>query len=152
MNRAGRGAPIDCPDEAVAAPGQGLDETRGICLVPQGFAQAFDRVIYSAVEVHEGVGGPDPLPQLFTRDRLAGSFEKKLKQLEGLVLQLDLHALLAQLSHAGVKFENPKVHNLAWCSDFLHDDQFKVALASLLDGPDPRILDQSESDPRSGLT
>ncbi len=63
--------------------GRGLNETRSLCLVAQSFAQPFDGVIHSAVEIHESVGRPDPLPQLFAINHLAGPFQKNLKKLRG---------------------------------------------------------------------
>src|ERR1700682_5394637 len=45
--------------EAVATPGQRLDEPRILRRISQRLAQFVDRGIQAVVEVDEGVGGPD---------------------------------------------------------------------------------------------
>ena len=116
LAEAGGVLPLTVPMKRIPASGQGLNETRSLCLVAQSFAQPFDGVIHSAVEIHESVGRPDPLPQLFASNHLAGPFQKNLKKLERLVLQLDLHSLLAQFSRAKINFEHTEANcpQLGW--------------------------------------
>jgi len=67
------------------------------------------------IEIDKSVGGPDFLLQLFPRDHLARIFQQNLKNLQGLLLKLDLDALLAQFPGAQVHFENTEANRrLHW--------------------------------------
>lgn len=47
-------------------------------------------------EVNEGTFGPELLAKLFARDEFAGVFEQGTEDVEGLVLQFEANAALAQ--------------------------------------------------------
>jgi hypothetical protein len=51
------------------------------------------------------------LPELLPGDDLARMFEQKFQNLKWLLLELDLHPLLAQLASLQVGFENAKAHD-----------------------------------------
>jgi hypothetical protein len=57
-------------------------------------------------EIHEGVRGPQPLLKVFASDDLAGVLEQHRQDLEGLLLQPDLQAALAQFASTKVHFEH----------------------------------------------
>ncbi len=58
------------------------------------------------VEIHEGVRRPEPLAQLVARQDLAGTLQQHGEHLEGLLLQLEFRAVLAQLAGTQVHFAN----------------------------------------------
>ena len=57
------------------------------------------------IEVDEGVGWPEAVAELFAGDDLAGFLEEQGKDLEGLVLELDSDAVLAEFAGAEVELE-----------------------------------------------
>jgi hypothetical protein len=65
------------------------------------------------VEIHEGVGWPQLLAQLFARDHLAGALEQQGQHLKGLLLQAQLRTILAQLARGEVQLEDSKPHKSA---------------------------------------
>jgi hypothetical protein len=107
--------------ESVAAFGQGLDEARRFGGIAQGFPQPLDGVVEAVVEIHEGIGGPDAPLQLLARDRLTGMFQKDLQNLEGLLLQLDLHTVLAEFARTQIKLEVSEPECFAGWGNFLQD-------------------------------
>jgi hypothetical protein len=69
------------------------------------------------IEVDKSVGGPDSLLQLFPRDHRAWIFQQNLKNLQGLLLKLDLDALLAQFPGANIHFVDAEANRgLHWVS------------------------------------
>src|SRR2546423_752956 len=72
--------------EAVSAPGQSLNEARVIGVVAQRFAQLVDRPVETALEIHEGVGGPEFLLDLFPGHHLAGPVQQNGQNLKRLLL------------------------------------------------------------------
>jgi hypothetical protein len=113
-SRRGGSASICVPDKTISSSRQGLNESRCICPVAQRLAQSLDGIIYSTIKVHKRVGWPNALPQFLPGHDLARLFEKHLKNLEGLFLQSDLSALLAQLSRTQINFEDAEANNLGW--------------------------------------
>jgi hypothetical protein len=89
-------------NETITALGKGFDEARLIRFVVQGLAQFLDGRIQAMVEIHEGVFGPKPLAKLFSRHYLAGLLQQHGQNLKGLVLKLDLVAVLVKLTGAQV--------------------------------------------------
>jgi len=81
-------------DESVAATRQGFDKTGGLRSVAEGFPQPFDCVINAVVKIDEGIGRPYPLPNLFAGHYLPWLFQQNLQDLERLLLQPDLRAVL----------------------------------------------------------
>jgi hypothetical protein len=78
---------FDRRDEAIAAARQGLDEAGIIGRVAEGVTQAVHRRIQSVVEIHEGVGGPEVLPQFVARDQIAGTRKQVGQDVERLATQ-----------------------------------------------------------------
>ena len=64
-------------------------------------------------EVDERVAGPQPLPELVAGDDLAGPFEQRDQETEGLVGQVQPAAGLAQLTRADVQLEDAEPDNPA---------------------------------------
>jgi hypothetical protein len=62
------------------------------------------------IEINESVGGPNPLLQFVPSDDLAGMLKQDLKNLEGLLLELDPDPVLTQFSGASVQFEDTEAH------------------------------------------
>ena len=106
-------------DEAVSAAGEGFDVTGAGSGISQGFAHLVNGSVEAVVEVDEGVGGPELLLQLFARDDVSGMIEEQSEHLEGLALQAQLDATLAQFSRAEVELEDSETRDLA--VDLGHD-------------------------------
>jgi hypothetical protein len=92
--RCGQGAVFDRSDEPVAAAGQGLDVAGLLRRIAQCVAQSFDRRIKADIEIDKRVGGPKLLVKLFPGYQLARVFHQHGQDLKGLIVKLDLDALL----------------------------------------------------------
>src|SRR6188472_2903809 len=68
------------------------------------------RRVQTMVEVNEGIGGPQFAAQFLPSDYLARVSKRANKNSEGLLLQLDLYAVLAQFAGAQVEFEKTKAN------------------------------------------
>jgi hypothetical protein len=65
------------------------------------------------IKVHEGVGRPELLLQLFTSHDLSGALEQQREDLKGLPLEPHFHAALAQFAGRQVHFEESESDNSA---------------------------------------
>ena len=101
---------LDRSDEPVAALGQRLHKTRVLGAVAQSFAQLIDGDAQAVVKVNSGLRAPEQLLQRFVSDNLAGMFEKRRQQLEGLALQPDMHTGTAQFATVQIGFKNTELH------------------------------------------
>src|SRR5260370_12417536 len=81
--------------EPIAPARHGLDKPWIFGCVPQRLAQSLNGGIQSMLEVYEGAFWPEFLMELFACDHLARLFQQHDQDLKGLVLQLDLQAVLA---------------------------------------------------------
>ena len=91
-------------DEPVTLSGKGFDKTRVFRRIAQRLSQPADCLIQALIEIHKGASRPELLDQLFTGDELAGRFEKRRQDVEGLVLEDDLVSVAMQLG--SLKVEN----------------------------------------------
>ncbi len=105
---------LDGGDEAVAAAGEGFDEARVARLIAQGFADAVDGGVDAVVEVDEGAVGPEGAGYFIAGEDFVGSLEQHQQDLEGLDVELDADALLAQLAGGGVGLEDAEAIALRW--------------------------------------
>ena len=104
----------DRPDETVPATTQGFDESRVLRRVSQRLAELPDGRPQAVIEVHEGVGRPQSILELFARYHVAGTLQKYPKDLEWFLLKLHLQAVLAQLTGTKVNVEDPEVYGSAF--------------------------------------
>jgi hypothetical protein len=88
-------------------PWQRFDEAGVLGVIPQRLAQFIHGGVDAVFKVNEGIGGPEPLLDLFPRHHLAGPLEEHGENLEGSFLQLDLAAVMAQFTSSKVNFELP---------------------------------------------
>ena len=100
--------------EAVAAAGEGFDEAWVGGGVAEGFADAVDGGVDAVFVVDEGAVGPELAGDLFAGEEVAGPLEEQAEDLEGLGVELDADALLAELSGGGVGFEDSEAIALRW--------------------------------------
>src|SRR6185503_16670209 len=63
------------------------------------------------VEIHEGVGGPELLPELLARHDVARVREEQEEDLERLVGEPGLQALLAQLARLDIQLEGSEAND-----------------------------------------
>ena len=73
-----------------------------------GFAEAFDCIVDALIEFDESIGWPKTLLKFFFGNELAGFFKKNKQHRKRLVLELDAHAMLAQLAGGWVELEDPE--------------------------------------------
>src|SRR6266446_5613317 len=79
--------------------------------IAQGLSQAIGGSIDAVIYIYEGVRRPKFLPEMFPGDDLTWMFEQKSEDLKSLLLELDLHPLLAQLPSVQVGLENAKTQH-----------------------------------------
>lgn len=89
-------------NESVAATGNGLDKPGIIGGVAQNLPELPDATVYGIVEIDVRILGPKALANFLSRDDFAGMLQQNQKGLEGLVLELQLYAVLSQLSRMRV--------------------------------------------------
>jgi len=92
-------------------PRKRLDETWAIGGIPQRFPQLVDRRIQAVVEINEGIGRPVLIAKFFACDHFARPLQQDRKDVEGLFLELDPRALLAQLPRAQVYLKHSKAQD-----------------------------------------
>jgi len=73
-----------------------------------GFAEAFDCIVDALIEFDDSIGWPKTLLKFFFGNELAGFFKKNKQHRKRLVLELDAHAMLAQLAGGWVELEDPE--------------------------------------------
>ena len=61
------------------------------------------------VEIHKSVARPELFLELFAGHQLAASFDKQLQNLKRLFAELQLQAVLVQLTRKQIQLEGPKV-------------------------------------------
>ena len=108
-------------DEAVAAAGNRLNESRIIGRIAQGVAQLVHRRVEAVVVIDERVRGPKQQPQFVPRHHVAGMGEKVQENLERLPLQARAQlAVLAQFARAAVQLVQAEAENGFWIGWFRH--------------------------------
>ena len=104
--------------KAITALRHRLDESRFVGIVAQGISQPFHRSIEAVIEIDEGIGWPKPTSKLFPGHQFLRPFQKRLKEQERLIPQLDSEAVLAQFHFLKVEFKSAKLQNPANWSSF----------------------------------
>src|ERR1700730_2041249 len=84
--------------EAISAPRKGLDIARTGGRIAQDLAQFINGGVQAVVEIHEGIGGPELLAQLFARDDISGALKQQGEYLERLLLQAELFSTPAPIA------------------------------------------------------
>ena len=97
-------------DEPVASPWQRLDEPWTLGIVSKRGSQPFHGGVEAVFEIDEGATGPEPLPELVTRDQVAPALEHHQEDLEGLLLQSDPPRTVLQFPRAHVQLEGSETH------------------------------------------
>ena len=106
--------PFNGSHEAIAAAGQGLNESGIAGRVSEGLADAIDGGVHAVLVVDEGAVGPQLAGDFLARQQLAGPLQEQQEHLEGLRVQLDADALPAQLSGGGVCFKGSEAIAPGW--------------------------------------
>ena len=99
-------------DEAVTAAGECFHEARAVGGIAQGIAQSFDGAVHAGFEVHERVFRPELSPQLLPGHDFTRAFKHQRQDSKGLVGQLDLGPVAAQLAGPGIGFEDAEPNRL----------------------------------------
>ena len=105
-------------DEAVAAPRQSLDVAGFVGRLAQRVAQLLDGAVQAGVEINKSVAGPKLLVQFLACHDLAGMLEQEREHLEGLVLELQPNAVLAQLTRTQVHVKRVESRTAASVGSF----------------------------------
>lgn len=95
----------DRSDEAVAVTRNCLDESRVIGIVIDSGAKFLEDHIKAAVEVDEGAFRPKMSSQFLAADNFSRVFKQDEQDAEGLVLDLDAHAIAGQSLLGDVRFK-----------------------------------------------
>ena len=98
----------DVSEEAIAATSNSFDEAGTLGGVAEGLTDFVDRLVEPVVEIHERVRGPEFLLKFLATDDLTGVLEQHLQHLEGLLLEPDSQAALAQFASPKIHLEDPK--------------------------------------------
>src|SRR6266852_7042080 len=85
-------------DEAVSAAGQGFDEARARGGIAQRLANLVHCGIQTVIEIDEGISGPDPYAQIFSRHDLTVILQQGAEDLKRLLLKPDASAVFSPLS------------------------------------------------------
>jgi hypothetical protein len=107
-------AAIERADEAIADPGQGLDEARPGGVVAQDGAQALHHRVDAVLEVDRGAVRPQAATDVLAGDDVARAIEHQREQLERLVLEPDGLVAAAHLAQAHVDEHVPELHDRVW--------------------------------------
>src|SRR6266702_2465916 len=87
---------------------QGLDIVGRFRGVAKRLPQSLDCIVNTVIEVYEGVGRPNILPQFLAGDDFARALQENLQNLEWLFLQPDLDSLPAQFSGIFIQLKSPE--------------------------------------------
>jgi hypothetical protein len=74
-------------------------------------AQLPDSRAEAVIEIHEGIGRPQLLPQFLARHCLTGTLQQEAEDLEGLLLNLDPEPVFAQVAGAQVGLERSEANS-----------------------------------------
>jgi uncharacterized protein YggE len=85
-------------EQSIAAAWNGFDESRRVRRIVQRLAQSTDSGVQPMIEVDKRSVGPEPVPELFATDHLAGSFEQGLQKGQRLVRQVVRATFAPQVS------------------------------------------------------
>ena len=99
------GAAIHRGDETIAAARHRLDIARRIGGVAQRVAQPLHDCVQAVLEVDEGVGGPEPLPQLVAGHQLAGPLDQGQQHVQRLRGETVTAQMVVQLARDWVEQE-----------------------------------------------
>src|SRR5262245_1826326 len=102
---------LDLPDEAVAAPAQGLDPARPRGRVAERVPELLDGVVDALLEVDVDPVLPESRRKLLARHHLARALDEQCQGAEGLLLEPHLRAPQAELPGAEVGLEEAKTHD-----------------------------------------
>ena len=100
----------DGADEAIASPGECLDEARVIGGVAQRLAQPPDGGVQIVFDIDEDVVRPEPPLEIVARDHLPGVFDERCQDLEGLLAEPDPHPALEELTGRQIDVEAVEVY------------------------------------------
>jgi hypothetical protein len=92
-------------DKPIAAPRDGLNVPRLVCIVSQSRADLVDGEVDAAFEVDEGVVAPDVLVNFFAGDNLPRAFYQEQENGKLLRPEPDQVSALAQLTIRGIECE-----------------------------------------------
>ena len=76
------------------------------CRFVKRLAQLLDGGVQANIEVHKGLGRPEPPLQFFTGNDLTRMLQQHGENLERLLVQLDFQPVLAQFAGAQVNFKS----------------------------------------------
>src|SRR5439155_18557158 len=93
-------------NEAVAAPGAGLDVARRFGMIVERGTDLLDAGVQAVLEVNEGFLAPNLLPELLPSDQLAGAPGEQDEDFGGLGGEVDIHPSFPEFATLGVYVED----------------------------------------------
>lgn len=100
-----RRAALTIGNKAIAAPGYGFHKARRLRSITQGLTQAHHGVVQAVFKIQTFYPGPQAPAQLVAGHNLTGSFQKREKQLERLLVKSNAGAVAVQPAGASVQFK-----------------------------------------------
>ena len=97
---------LDRRDEAVAPPGQRLDEARGFCDIAERRAEFPDGVVDALFEIDERVAVPERMLKIVARDDHPRMFQQKSQDLERLRTDRNATPVLRQFERQTIEVED----------------------------------------------
>jgi hypothetical protein len=92
----------------------GLDESGSFGVIAERLPELADSHAEAAVEINEGIAGPEAASKFLAADDFSGAFEKHEKQPKGLLLQLDAFPVLQELRRGGVYLKRAESIDGSW--------------------------------------
>jgi hypothetical protein len=99
---------------------QRCNESRILGVVPQRLPQFLHSSVNAVFKVHEGIGWPDFLPDLFPRQHFAGSLDERRQYLEGPLLELYFVTVEPHFTASKINFELSDPESRRSCGWYLH--------------------------------
>jgi len=109
------------PDEAISASRQGLNKSGIFGIIIQGCSKPLHGIVQPLLEVHKGVGGPQPLLKFFSGNDFPGALQQQDQNLDRLPLDSDLHSIFAEFPRLWVELEQPKAEGGRYQTRVLHN-------------------------------
>lgn len=107
-----RSSPVHRGNEAISNPRNRFDVTGRACRIAESVAKLLDGFVQSVIEIDENIGGPETSPQFVTRDDLTGPLQQNRENLDWLLRQANLRAVLRELAGSRIQLEKSEANRV----------------------------------------
>jgi hypothetical protein len=98
-------------DEAISQAGNSFYVARLTGGIVEDASQLLDGCVEAVLKIHERIGGPEALLELFAGDNLTGVLDEQAKNLKGLRSNLNPGSKLEEFTRVRADFKGPKSSN-----------------------------------------